>query len=40
MWRGEKEQLLPLDILVVEPRGEQGYAIVAHYAYETVVFSR
>lgn len=37
MWRGEKEQLLPLDILVVEPRGEQGYAIVAHYAYETIL---
>lgn len=39
MWRGEKEQLLPLDVLVVEPRGEQGYAIVAHFAYETAIIS-
>ncbi len=36
MWRGEKDQLLPLDVLVVEPRGKQGYAIVAHFAYETL----
>lgn len=39
MWRGDTRQLLPLDVLVVEPRGEQGYAIVAHFAYETAILS-
>ena len=35
MWRGEQEQMMELDALLVRPLGTEGYQIVAHWAYET-----